>query len=130
MSDFVDQNGRPLPSKMKPVDEVSKGMNSIFWGIKNPLKSGLRGFGLICAILGSLTVLAGGIYLIKGDQTPARLSAHPGDLGRYGVDKGIRPLWRSITSSQPATDVEQWLYREGQPEQPEQPEDLYRADDI
>ncbi|MGF1515293.1 MAG: hypothetical protein ACFB5Z_16555 [Elainellaceae cyanobacterium] len=108
-----------------PVSEIGHGMGSIFWGMRNPIRTGLRGFGLFCSTMGLIAVGAGVIYMVQGGRGPARLSSHPVDLGRWGAKNLISPLFEPLMDRPAESDN----VVTGSPEKPiESLEDIYRRD--
>ncbi|MGB3614044.1 MAG: hypothetical protein WBA10_09640 [Elainellaceae cyanobacterium] len=112
--------------KAGPVAEIGRGMGSIFWGIRNPIRTGLRGFGLFCSVMGLITVGAGVVYMAQGNGGPARLSSHPVDLGRWGAKNLVSPLFQPLLGPQPSTSDNVITNSPSKPV--ESLEDLYRRD--
>ncbi len=108
-----------------PMTEIGRGMGSIFWGIRNPLRTGLRGFGLFCSTMGLIAVGAGVVYMIKGEHGPARLSSHPVDLGRWGAKNLVSPLFEPLLDRPKESDN---IITGARDKPIESLEDLYRRD--
>ena len=108
-----------------PMSEIGRGMGSIFWGIRNPIRTGLRGFGLFCSVMGLITVGAGVIYMAQGNKAPTRFSSHPIELGRWGARNLVSPLFEPLMGRpEPTPNVIR-----NSPDKPvESLEDLYRRD--
>ncbi|MGF1534884.1 MAG: hypothetical protein ACFB4J_00170 [Elainellaceae cyanobacterium] len=108
-----------------PINEIGRGMGSIFWGMRNPIRTGLRGFGLFCSVMGLITVGAGVVYMVQGGGGPTRLSSHPVELGRWGARNLVSPLFEPLLNRPRESDN----VITGPPEKPiESLEDLYRQD--
>jgi len=109
-----------------PIGEIGRGMGSIFWGIRNPIRTGLRGFGLFCSIMGLIAVGAGAVYMVQGNRGPARLTSHPVDLGRWGAKNLVSPLFQPLLGTQESTPENVITNTPSKPV--ESLEDLYRRD--
>lgn len=109
-----------------PMAEVGRGMGSIFWGIRNPIRTGLRGFGLFCSVMGLITVGAGAVYMVRGGDAPDDFSLNPVELGQWGAKNLVSPLLDPLSDrSRPATGGS----GNSSPSKPvESLEDLYRRD--